>query len=265
MDLVIVGNGFDLAHDMPTAYKDFEFYLKSSDEEVHDYLVNLFPRVESNVPLLWSDFEAALIYPDKNEVEQWQTYMNDVDEEEPYVNWLVDMLQEPFSKWVEDFCFIGVNQLPTNHPYREYLKQDNKFLSFNYTETLEHFYCIYDVLHIHGRAVQNGKETGETIFFGHEKIKNCDIYVSQTEKPVEHLISKYKEWFNGLAKCIDGNIVVIGFSCSEVDMPYLLLIRSLLPTNRWIFFYHTQNDFTKINKCISSLNLKEDQYLLKNG
>ena len=36
MKLYILGNGFDVAHGLPTKYLDFENYVKSIDKELYD-------------------------------------------------------------------------------------------------------------------------------------------------------------------------------------------------------------------------------------
>ena len=42
MDLIIVGNGFDLAHEMPTSYNDFKTFLLCSNPAMIEELESLY-------------------------------------------------------------------------------------------------------------------------------------------------------------------------------------------------------------------------------
>ena len=56
--LYIIGNGFDLAHNMKSSYRDFKEWLCRS--ECIDYILimqQFFPSVIDGKYLLWSDFE----------------------------------------------------------------------------------------------------------------------------------------------------------------------------------------------------------------
>lgn len=60
-DLYIIGNGFDLAHGMPTKYDDFKRWLVENDRiDVIQELQHAFPSTKGGNYLLWSDFETAL-------------------------------------------------------------------------------------------------------------------------------------------------------------------------------------------------------------
>lgn len=53
--LIIIGNGFDRAHKLPTSYEDFKGFLK-----IHDY--HFYQAISRYIPEedLWCDFEMAL-------------------------------------------------------------------------------------------------------------------------------------------------------------------------------------------------------------
>lgn len=55
MNLVIIGNGFDLAHRLPTKYADFYHYLEKTNPNCIDRLDSLFTFGEQ-----WCDFENGL-------------------------------------------------------------------------------------------------------------------------------------------------------------------------------------------------------------
>lgn len=254
MDLIIVGNGFDLAHDLPTSYEDFRLYLKCRDDLSILALEKLFPKKVNKKIILWSDFEEALAYPSKKQLKELHELANTLDENH---TWLKDMLMDTFVEWAKDINFYGTSQLDKSHPFHTYLKKANIYLSFNYTETLEHFYDIQNVLHIHGCPIHNGEETNNIVIFGHKTIKTKNYYVLSTEKPVKELMIQYKSWFNSLPSRIDGRVVIMGLSCSDVDQIYLKRIHDFLPDKKWVFFYHSDLDLVNYKKCVEVLNLNE--------
>lgn len=256
MDLIVVGNGFDLANELPTSYEDFRLFLKCRNDLSVLSLEKLFPKKINGKMLLWSDFEEALARPNKRQLNELHELMNTLEENH---TWLVDILRDTFVKWIEDICFYGPTQLDKTHPFYSYLKKDNLYLSFNYTETLERFYDIQNVLHIHGCPIHNGEETHDCVVFGHRPIKTKNTYVLSTEKPVGELITRYNNWFKALSKKVDGDIVVIGLSCSEVDQLYLKRISISLPNNNWVFFYHIENDLCNCERCAENLGLNKDK------
>lgn len=260
MDLIVIGNGFDLAHELPTSYEDFRLFLKCREDQSDLALEKLFSKKINGKMLLWSDFEEALAHPNKRQLNELHELMNTLDENN---TWLVDMLRDTFVKWIEDICFYGTPKLDKAHPFYYYLRKDNVYLSFNYTETLEQFYNIQNVLHIHGCPIHNGAETHDCVIFGHRAIKTKNTYVLSTEKPVRELIARYDNWFKALPKYVDGSVIIIGLSCSEVDQLYLKRIRILLPNNGWVFFYHTENDFHNCERCAENLRLNKNEYTLR--
>lgn len=62
-NLYIIGNGFDLYHEIHSKYSDFKQYLFLNDRIIHD-LVEEFIPIEKE----WSDLEAALAQIDVNSI-----------------------------------------------------------------------------------------------------------------------------------------------------------------------------------------------------
>lgn len=257
MNLVIIGNGFDLAHDMPTSYSDFKAFLIGSGEGKEEDLERLYPLKSGSDYLLWSDFEESLAHPSVEETQ----FVDDEFDLDP--SWVLDLLSDSFCKWIEETSFAGASPLDKEHPYSRFLKPENEYLTFNYTELLEVTYGFENVLHIHGRPVFHGKETKQGIVFGHGSTETNDKYVAITEKRVSTIIEQYDWWFRSLHKDIDEEIVVIGFSCNLVDQPYLKRIREALPKNKWHFFYHSSRDKEKIEQCAASIGLSDNECCLE--
>lgn len=181
--------------------------------------------------------------------------------------------------------------------------QDSVFVNFNYTKTLENLYGInqHNILHIHGCIDENedfilghGKSYEELDSLNEEKLpappEDLDEYelsqfyeeqansyelheqlarqaaingiVSQ-RKPVEDLIKKNKDFFYSLSDIT--HIHVYGLSLSEVDIPYLNHILSIVKYAIWEFSaYNNRNreqisNFCKNNNIVkhSIINLED--------
>lgn len=136
------------------------------------------------------------------------------------------------------------------------------FFNFNYTTVLEEVYNIPHVLHIHGSVVNEWD--GDPII-GHcncEEIKkrrslshkaedcfdegNASIqdaiadYLEAIYKDTAHLISINRSFFQQL--CDVDQVIVIGWSAGEVDLPYLRIIRdSVHKKASWTVYYYAKD------------------------
>lgn len=61
--LIVVGNGFDIAHGLPTKYSDFLKYIGSDCPKFYDAVCQYIPE-----DALWSCFEEALSYLDDEQL-----------------------------------------------------------------------------------------------------------------------------------------------------------------------------------------------------
>ena len=105
---------------------------------------------------------------------------------------------------------------------------DDKFLNFNYTTTLEDIYDIKNVCHIHGQV----GDKSDDIYFGHgddEELEASGIYAAaessfnllklKLQKDTYEALSKHWDFFENLWN-ID-EVYSYGFSFSDVDMIYV--------------------------------------------
>lgn len=58
--LYIIGNGFDLHHNIPSSYRNFHNWLEKHDIETFDKVGNI---LETNEPEWWNEFESSLGKP----------------------------------------------------------------------------------------------------------------------------------------------------------------------------------------------------------
>ena len=195
--LFIAGNGFDIAHGIPTKYSDFRTFLidmfpdalRMRDEvmflddfddiDLYEFAAEiLLNTMDKSAGDNWWNFEDALAlinfnnkFPKPNHKE------NETDEEDDELmkNYLLymsalsngfivcsEIWQELFRVWIKSVqSKIDNNVFAAKSFLDDLFKQDDmQFLTFNYTKTLQSLYGIKKVIHIHNRV-------GQKLIFGH--------------------------------------------------------------------------------------------------
>lgn len=266
--LYIVGNGFDLHHGIPSSYAAFGRYLKEVDAETYGQL-ELYFSVDDD---FWWQFEAQLAHLDTDSLldaatayltsygaEDWsEAGHHDYEYElDRVVVAISSKLRLRFSEWVRQLVIppptllIG-KLLP--------LRRDARYLTFNYTETLQRVYGIPDasVIHIHGAAAHanaplvlgHGWERTAADSFNHDiDPESADVrvmggneivdrYFTETFKPTAHVIETHLPFFRSLSGI--KKIFIMGHSLSSVDLPYLLELRRHLGDGgvQWQVSFH---------------------------
>lgn len=177
-NLYIIGNGFDMAHKLDTSYWNFRKFLEENHPEFLSGFESLYniQTLDDTEPWytkgaqerwnnkiydeLWSEFENTMGYPDTTGMLNSSTcVLDDMDLDGGNIGILDTMNQY----WRDEFGFIDKLQMYVKEwienvntdnikPIRESLidANDDLYLSFNYTDTLENVYKIDDVVHIHG-------------------------------------------------------------------------------------------------------------------
>lgn len=150
--LYIIGNGFDLWHGLPTAYKCYNCYMMRQNASVHERIGKIYNRTNTNE--LWSDYEKMLPRFDivklvENNIEKWCKcsifdFENAFDE-------LDNDLKGYLHEWVLQIDYSIANGKMMA------IDTDASFLNFNYTNTLERLYNIHgsQVCYIHGDTGNN--------------------------------------------------------------------------------------------------------------
>lgn len=276
--LFIIGNGFDLAHGLPTRYSDFHRYLQETypeadeenesvpglalghhgDIEFHKgeaigYLMNVLNRSSLEN---WSDFEDALGHLDFGDV--FCSLMEELSGEGDPNPWdiayrnedtvsdlaaIVPLLTELFSDWINTIQIVRTRNL-WNLPSLINPDQD-MFLNFNYTRTLETIYGAKNVCHIHG--VQGGHILvghGEGALFSENQLSS---YVGSEDgleqiqdlfrKDTEGALRRNQNFFQSLQAGVSG-IYSHGFSFSGVDEIYIQEICRRVNTTDLTWYLH---------------------------
>jgi len=258
--LYIIGNGFDLWHNLPTDYGSFYAYAKETLDEMEAYYVS-----GENLERPWHDFENCLGTYD------WQLFYdayNDInvtsesfkpshaygleDELVEQSEGHVESIQTLFHEWVSS---IDVSITSTKYPF----SQNAIYLTFNYTDTLQTVYEISSgsILHIHGSAaayddlifghgksmeeepeVDENGDSNRTMFTDAQNAAKHPFYAFQ--KPVSERIEENRSYFRSLSGVIE--VVVIGHSINDIDLPYFKEVAKYAPNCRWAVYSYKTSD-----------------------
>lgn len=308
--LYIIGNGLDLYHGLNTSYKSFGFYLKEKHSEIYDYLIDYYGLPYLEDPEIsyyeWNYFESALANLNyENVLEDNTDYLPNIASEdfrdrdlhgfEQVMQGIVDNLTTNLFKEFKNF----IRQV--EYPQKNYkdllnLDLDSKFLTFNYTDTLEKYYNIKvaNILYIHNKATSNdvlilghGTNPDNFIIKEEQMPDNLSIeeqsewrermsdnydysfdsgrdtilgYFSKSFKYTEDLISQNNNFFNDLNSI--KKVIVLGQSVAEVDQPYFRKIVQSLNNNEivWTASYYGSAD--SIYNNLKAIGLNDDQIIL---
>lgn len=265
MRLYIIGNGFDIAHNMKTSYLNFrdyiirnkcpqyvyedcesafiEMFASGSKSDVAKYIVSVLDGARDDGEC-WNHLEAFL----GNELIRCiscELYDCDINDErhpfrEIYLNAEISecisnaftQFRTYFDEWLQQD--VATQKCKEKAEVKKMLiSGECLFLNFNYTMTLEEVYGIKDVCHIHGKI------DDEQILFGHGDIGEVSIsesaygadynfsYLKEIlRKDTAEAIHKNQDFFDSLAGVTE--IYSYGFSFSDADMIYVDKIISKL-------------------------------------
>ena len=279
MTLYILGNGFDLAHKLPTAYWDFRTYLKSAHPEFLEAFeehYDIYPSMsdEAKKEYLWNRFESNLAYIDEDSIIESGTSIEmdlesgDVGIEDTLYSYFtneyqyIQKLSVYLKEWVRTIrirdCLPRTSKIKDN--------SDDLFLTFNYTATLENVYLIRPdkVIHIHGSlrdytpdpVIGHGNkmridriskkiEEAESLF-DEKWVSICRVvrdYYSTTLKNTD----KYSGCLERIRRSQPNEIIVVGHSLDGIDLPYFTLIDNYTDNkNIWTIVVHRDKEKLKL-------------------
>lgn len=205
--LFLAGNGFDLAHGIPTKYSDLrEFVLQLFPDALHnkDLIVNLddfkelcvgefaaeilLHTMDLSAGKEWNDFENALSkinfnakFPMPNHKEN-ETEQEDRELMEKYLLY-IDKLSSGFiqcTKMWQDFIQAWLKNVEQQIEYGDFqvhpclqelfMQDDMQFFTFNYTKTLQKMYKVK-------KSYTSITELDNILFLGMEKKILCVLMV----------------------------------------------------------------------------------------
>ena len=187
MRLIICGNGFDIHHNLKTRYEDYRQYLLKNEENVLERMSRLkyfdygLDSIKNKESIFWTDVERNLSYDFWNCVEDLINNKLDEAHKKASKMSLEDILDDKTEELPIDLnlhgsgatslqnfsglslyrWFRSIDLSSVIKDEKLHLNDEDFFITFNYTSTLEKVYSIPcdHILYIHGKLndVQNPK------------------------------------------------------------------------------------------------------------
>lgn len=286
--LIIVGNGFDRFHGIPSSYWNFKEYLESRQDTYY-----FLERIEHFIAEdeLWCNFEKALGDLDADELREYfsdeiKSYGEDEWSDSYHHSYqfaieeglgFASQISEYLIDWISD---LDINDIEPQLPM-DIISPDAFYITFNYTRTLEDVYDIPDkqICHIHGSVDDFGELIvghGDKSSFKRPPLYSCeeddDIrliegeeliskYFKSTYKNVEKIIKSNKSLWNKLKKV--KKVYILGHSLSDIDMPYFEKIyQSVHPKCKWFVSYYEPEDKRYFKNVLKNLGISKDDISL---
>ncbi len=293
--LFIIGNGFDLAHGLPTGFDpDFKNIARKYEHN------NFWDLYQSRKGDIWSDFENLLGYPDFNTLEEIfygyePDYYSDRESDRDSIIHQVN-LNGNLQDAIDEFACEAEDSLcgiQANHLIGQILDSAGYYITFNYTHTLEEIYNIpwEQILHIHGEVGKNnlvlgypkgnftpekysydsrGKGSGPYVEIDLEDHINGieDTYVRTAyEELFDKCKSFYKESridlledFLDKNQCKIEEIIVYGHSCA-IDFDYFSYLNTRYSNAYWKFYVKGAKQESDAQDLIQGYSIKNAHIL----
>ena len=255
--LYVIGNGFDLFHDLPTRYTSFREHSGSKLSDLESYFNfdldddNMWWNFENKL----GDFDDRLFYDEhclNDQCESWGEAQGVADDISEWADRLVNEISESFESWIESIDVSSARPL---------LKIDRcaRYLSFNYTSVLQHVYGVpaCQVNHIHGSVSGGGPiifghgneiqdepeldangDSNRTMYTDAENAAKIPLYA--LKKNVSEIIRENRNYYRSLSDIT--NIVIIGHSLNLIDMQYFVELIKCTSEVNWLVSYYSKDE-----------------------
>ena len=191
MTLFIIGNGFDLSHNLKTSYLDFKNFISEEKpeflEKIFEFYKYSFKRTYKNhyseemdvESLLWADFEKNMGSINYKELLNTNLELNleyedsfcdyDYEIQERYVDKNFEDVPEELLEILNQWILSIDTKLINKKTSFIIAGSKNLFLTFNYTDTLSTVYGIEEnkICHIHGT-------TETSLIIGHNNLNEIE-------------------------------------------------------------------------------------------
>ena len=271
MNLYLIGNGFDMHHDIKSSYIDYSKWLKNYNHRIYDCFIDLFEETKTSD--LWRDFECSL---GQINIEEY-SYRSLKYQPSISLKGLLNRIENTFLLWL-----LELNK-PNADKKLSYINSESKYITFNYTKTLENLYSIptSNILHIHGSL------DTKDIIIGHEKNSQtlidsfplcnkiyCNgIKISQYDyeeawnenfkainsfyKDTDKILRLNQNFLNTINNA--KKIYVLGTSISEPDHGYFRYFIKQYPESLWFVSYFTDKEQIYMSETLISMGLKSER------
>lgn len=296
MKLYIIGNGFDIAHGLPTQYWDFRTYL---EHVAYDFLqafeehYYIYPNMSDDAKkkLLWNELETNLANIDEDIIIENATSI-EMDLESGDIG-IEDTLYDYFTKEYQYINKLAVYlkrwirtiKIRDTLPKVSQINKDNRdlYINFNYTATLEKVYGISDssVIHIHGslrdytddpvlghgnlariEAIGQKQKSAEEVF-DEKEISICKVVKDYYRTTLKD-INRYMYNLQRIANEDITEIIVAGHSLAGIDMPYFGNIDLLCGRNVvWTLIWFDSSKKSAMRQSLIDAGIDENRIQLK--
>jgi len=307
--LYMFGNGFDIAHEIYTPYSEFRKFLKKEHETFltrFEEMYNIQPLDdtepwyseaaqkrwdESVLKNLWKTFEEDIGHPNVDEMYDRALSLVDSMPSEGIKDTLDAYWREEygFSHKLQKYVLEWLESIDTSSATakKDILvnNQEDLFINFNYTDTLERVYGIDNVLHIHGGVSTcadippimghgnkylissfrcKAKKYQEEFNEWAESICNAIAdYGESILKDSEKIIRLNEEFFTSIRDV--QQVVCLGLSFGDVDIPYLNKIKEEVPkSTKWLVYYYGDESHRRLKDVfgITGISCEFEVYFL---
>jgi len=257
--LYIIGNGFDMHHNLHTGTSDY--YKLLSKKRIYGSFDNAYDLFES-YGINWGEYEKSFSELDLDEIEEqiltYPDYMSDHEYDRDDTIWNVNK----HLRSLKDAIFISLLEMvetankdidKSNTRIYNVFENAAAIINFNYTSTIEKLYDPKNIpiFHIHGYYA-----SGEELLFGYKDGDNSNKYRERNFDPSDdgrdYYIDTQREsiagFYDGLRKEIQhkrledfltsisdkvDQICVMGHSMSDVDGDYMERIDNITIPKKW--------------------------------
>lgn len=173
--LLIIGNGFDIAHGYKTSYWDFSKTLDSKKAEAFQKLCKQILKDADLPNLKWYDFEYVINMASYNCAQKrienildpndiWTESINKLNLQ------FEDIRQELIKYLRVEYTTRKIKKL---HPVERQFSKDSYVVTFNYTPTAERYISKDRICHVHGSLEE------DYIVFGYPFRDESDLFDSE--------------------------------------------------------------------------------------
>lgn len=253
MNLLVFGNGLDISLGLKSSYKNFYNYVKTN----HYNTVSFFNSVFKEKMEFWSDFESNLTNINENEIELMKVFGITPSK-------LLNEYKKLFEEWfativTDENIFIRNSTFPFEY------STDDFVITFNYSRyILDNFF--ENIIYIHGEITEEKYVLDK--YYSLDYVKNefvlGGIYTPNKNewikglcKDTSYILKKHQKNISEFCEKID-KIIVFGFSCSEIDYPYIEFIAKKCinkPIDIYCFDNKTFENAKKYKEKILNINL----------
>lgn len=284
--LFIIGNGFDKAHYLNTSYSDFREWLMQNNHQDYVNMIesifnysnkDIFSDESKRASLLWKDFEAALGQINAETAKEYLIntcgdVINNGDNQTESAAMMRQAVKDTSAlmlQWAKSISFRTVRK-------KYNMTADSRYLSFNYTLTLEKLYKIDEnkICHIHGSTNEEKiivgceRDTTRSPGYGEQKerrfFKKINTELDKFNKPVDDIIENNEEFFTSLKDIT--RVIVLGHSLSDIDLPYIYEVKNnVAPNAHWHFSAYSEKDYSNIKEFIENRLDRTPTYIFSVG